>query len=127
LFAYGPADAFWYRLGQVVLEKRLINGCSSSSRPGHDRETSCCDERVCLSVCWSDCVSVCSRVYLQNYTSNLYLLFLHVTRGPDSSGGAAIGPGLRYVHTILRITPYLCTMGHIEAAASRISVSLCAC
>ena len=50
LFAYGPADAnasqnlspvasfksrlvlpFWYRLIQVVLEKRPLNGCSSSS------------------------------------------------------------------------------------------------
>jgi len=50
LFAYGPADAtafqkpiiscliksrlvlpFWYRLTQVVLEKRPLNGCSSSS------------------------------------------------------------------------------------------------
>jgi len=45
--AYGPADAlpltalapiksrlvlpFWYRLSQVVLEKRPLNGCSSSS------------------------------------------------------------------------------------------------
>jgi len=52
LFAYGPADAtaipktpsspasfkprlllpFWYRLTQVVLEKRPLNGCSSISR-----------------------------------------------------------------------------------------------
>ena len=51
LFAYGPADAtaipkphhlllhsnpdwfyfFWYRLNQVVLEKRPLNGCNSSS------------------------------------------------------------------------------------------------
>ena len=41
LFAYGPADAtasfksrlvlrFWYRLTQVVVEKRSLNGCSSS-------------------------------------------------------------------------------------------------
>ena len=44
LFAYGPADAtavsclftsrlvlcFWYRLTQVVLEKRPLNGCSST-------------------------------------------------------------------------------------------------
>jgi len=76
---------------------------------------------VCLCVGRIVCLSV-RELHVQSLST-----FLHVTRGPDSSGGAAIGPGLRYVHTILRITPYLCTMGHIEAAASRISVSLCAC
>ena len=43
MFACGPADAtasfksrlvlpFWYRLTQVVLKKRPVNGCSSSCR-----------------------------------------------------------------------------------------------
>ena len=38
MFAYGPADAtvrlflpIWYRLTQVVLEKRPFKGCSGSS------------------------------------------------------------------------------------------------
>ena len=42
MFAYGPADAaasfksrlilpLWYRLTQVIQEKRQLNGCSSSS------------------------------------------------------------------------------------------------
>ena len=74
-----------------------------------------------VGLCVSLFVSISPELHVQSLST-----FLHVTRGPDSSGGAAIGPGLRYVHTILRITPYLCTVGHIEAAASRISVSLCA-
>ena len=37
-----------------------------------------CDERVCVSVC------VCPRSYLQNYTSELYEFFVHVTYGRGS-------------------------------------------
>jgi len=64
LFAYGPADAtashppiiscliyiqpFWYRLTQVVLEKRPLNGCScSSSITGAN-----CHELGGLVKCW---------------------------------------------------------------------------
>jgi len=56
-FAYGPADAtchpktpspvasfksipvlpFWYRLNQVVAEKRALNGCSSSNSSRRER------------------------------------------------------------------------------------------
>ena len=32
---------FWYRLTQVVLEKRPLNGCSSSSSSSRSRSLSC--------------------------------------------------------------------------------------
>ena len=61
LFAYGPADAtasqtpiiscliiksrlvlpFWYQITQVVLEKRPLNGCSSSSSRSLRYDTRC--------------------------------------------------------------------------------------
>ena len=49
-----------------------------TSSPGHlrCRGAEYCDERVCLS----DCVSVCPRAYLWNYTSDLQL-FVLVTYG----------------------------------------------
>jgi len=45
-----------------------------------DRGAEYCDERVCLSLC----VFVCPRSYLQNYTSDLRKILVHVTCGRGS-------------------------------------------
>ena len=76
MFAYGPADAaasqtpsslasfksrlvlpFWYRLTQVVLEKRLLNGCSSSSSSVVIFDHFC--QINCLNVRQTDLYPVC--------------------------------------------------------------------
>jgi len=57
---------FWCRLTQVVLEKRLLNGCNSSGSIFYvDRWIECC-----MSCSLSVCLSVCLTVYLVTLVSH---------------------------------------------------------